>query len=77
MTEFFLTHAMAVGLVCAAAPVTRAASNMTTGDTCVAMIKNMEGFSKYPYYDNGQYTVGYGTTCPPEEYQRYNTYGIT
>lgn len=75
--SFLLSAVILLGMLCGVAPKARAESNFVTSDACVAMIKDMEGFSKYPYYDNGQYTVGYGTTCPPEEYERYNTYGIT
>lgn len=40
-------------------------------------IKVFEGFSKYPYWDYAQYSVGYGTRCPDEKLQEYQTYGIS
>ena len=40
------------------------------------MIKTFEGFSKYPFWDYAQYSVGYGTACPKEKYDEYMTYGI-
>ena len=40
----------------------RAASNLSIGEACVDILKEIEGFSKYPYYDYGHYSVGYGTT---------------
>lgn len=41
------------------------------------MIKSFEGFSPYPVWDYGQYSVGYGTACPEEKYDEYMTYGIS
>lgn len=41
------------------------------------MIKSFEGFSPYPVWDYGQYSVGYGTACPADKYERYALYGIT
>ena len=38
---------------------------------CVAVLKKMEGFSKYPVYDYGQYSVGYGTRCPADKLDYY------
>lgn len=75
--SFLLSAAIMLGLLCGTAPEVRAESGMTTSDACIDMIKDMEGFSKYPYYDNGQYTVGYGTACPSEDYDRYKADGIT
>ncbi len=44
----------------------------------VDMIKKMEGFSAKPYWDNSQYSVGYGTKPRTEEdLQRYMEEGIT
>lgn len=52
-------------------------TNMKTSQAGVDYIKSVEGFSKYPYYDYGQYTVGYGTRCPADKYNEYKTNGIT
>ena len=54
-----------------------AADTFTVSNDCVDFIKAFEGFSKYPYYDNGHFTVGYGTTCPAGDYDRYRVYGIS
>lgn len=54
-----------------------AADTFTVSNDCVDFIKAFEGFSKYPYYDNGHFTVGYGTTCPAGNYDRYRVYGIS
>ena len=48
-----------------------------TSEDCVNLIKEEEGFSAKPYYDYGQYTVGYGTRCPDDKLDYYRTNGIT
>ncbi len=52
-------------------------SGFTTSADAISMLKKFEGFSKYPYYDYSQYTVGYGTRCPDEDYSRFAMDGIT
>lgn len=37
--------------------------DMTTSQAMIDIIKDYEGFSAYPYRDNSQWTVGYGTCC--------------
>lgn len=54
-----------------------AASEMSTSDKCIQMLKEMEGFAKYPYWDYMHWTVGYGTRCPDEDLERYKQNGIT
>lgn len=46
-------------------------------DNLIEMVKAFEGFSKYPYWDYAQYSVGYGTRCPDNKLQEYQTYGIS
>ena len=53
------------------------ASEYTTSEKCINMLKEMEGMSKYPYWDYLQWTVGYGTKCPDEDLERYRKDGIT
>ena len=65
------------GCICTMAPSVSAASTMKASEDCVSFIKKLEGFSKYPYYDYGQWTVGYGTACPSEDRARYDQVGIT
>lgn len=36
---------------------------MTTSQAMVDIIKDFEGFVSMPYYDGGQYSIGYGTYC--------------
>ena len=43
----------------------------------VEVIKKWEGFAKYPVWDYGQYSVGYGTRAPDEHLERYRTEGIS
>ena len=65
------------GCVCTMAPSVSAASGMKASEDCISIIKKLEGFSKYPFYDYGQWTVGYGTACPSEDRARYDQVGIT
>lgn len=54
-----------------------AASGFTASDECIDLLKSFEGFSAKPYWDYSQYTVGYGTKCPDEDYERYMDEGIS
>lgn len=45
-----------------------AASNMTTSDDAIAVLKKLEGFIPKPIYDHGQYSVGYGSGCNKNDY---------
>ena len=51
--------------------------DLHTSNEGLAILKKMEGFAKYPYYDYGQYSVGYGTFCPTADLERYRKDGIT
>lgn len=46
-------------------------------DACIRILKLEEGFSKKPYWDYSQWTVGYGTRCPEDMREYYSTYGIS
>ena len=63
-----LTALILVSLIPAFALPSRAASNMTISEACVDILKDMEGFLKYPVYDHGQYSVGYGSACNKDDY---------
>ncbi|MGM9598706.1 MAG: lysozyme [Faecousia sp.] len=41
---------------------------MKTSEACIAFIKSMEGFAKYPVWDYAQYSVGYGCRCNKGDY---------
>lgn len=58
--------------------VTEAAdTGLTASDDCIKILKLEEGFSRTPYWDFTQYTVGYGTKCPDDMVQYYTQNGIT
>ncbi|MBR2937582.1 MAG: SH3 domain-containing protein [Oscillospiraceae bacterium] len=48
-----------------------------TSDACINILKKEEGFSRTPYWDFTQYTVGYGTKCPDDMVSYYTQNGIT
>ena len=54
-----------------------AEETMKTSADAVAILKLEEGFSKTPYWDYAQWTVGYGTKCPDDMLDYYKQYGIT
>ena len=56
---------------------TFASEVLTSSDEMLDILKKMEGFAKYPYWDTSQYSVGYGTRCPDDKLQEYKTNGIT
>lgn len=66
---------LAVG--CILPQYAKAASNMQVSTSMVNVLKTMEGFSKKPYWDYAQWTVGYGTQCPADKLEYYKTHGIT
>ena len=66
-----------VMVVCMLPVSAQAVTKHSTSDACIEVIKNFEGFAEYPYEDNGQYSVGYGTRCPEEDLERYMNEGIT
>ena len=49
----------------------------TASDECLRILKLEEGFSKKPYWDYSQYTVGFGTRCPDDMLDYYLEHGIT
>lgn len=52
-------------------------SALTVSDDCLRILKLEEGFSRVPYWDFTQYTVGYGTRCPDDMVEYYTQNGIT
>ena len=50
---------------------------MRISDACMEILKLEEGFSLKPYWDNTQYTVGYGTRCPDDMLYYYLEHGIS
>lgn len=41
---------------------------LKTSEACIQFIKDHEGFSKFAYWDYGQWTIGYGTRCEKNEF---------
>lgn len=77
LTSLVIALVMVCGLVLSCVPFTSAAgSSMVTSDAAVQVIKNFEGFLKYPVWDYGQYSVGYGTRCPDDKLEEYRENGI-
>lgn len=64
----FLTVLMLVSMLAAGAVGVSAASSLTTSEKAIKLLKDMEGFAKKPFWDNRQYTVGYGSACNPSDY---------
>lgn len=58
-------------------PTVTEPSILTASDNCLSVLKAEEGFSKTPYWDFTQYTVGYGTRCPADMVEYYTQNGIT
>lgn len=66
--SFLLAAVMIFSLCAVGVPYVSAASNLTTSENGIALIKEIEGFTAKAYYDNGQYSIGYGTACQSGEY---------
>lgn len=77
ITSFLLGMVMLLSLVFTAVVPVQAESAMTASDECIRILKLEEGFSKTPYWDFTQYTVGYGTKCPDDMVDFYTQNGIT
>ena len=50
---------------------------LTVSDDAVQILKLEEGFSRTPYWDYAQWTVGYGTKCPDDKLEQYRQNGIS
>lgn len=78
LTGLVMAIVLVCGLVLSCVPFTSAAgSSMVTSDAAVQVIKTFEGFLKYPVWDYGQYSVGYGTRCPDDKLEEYRKNGIS
>lgn len=71
--SFLLSAIMIFGFFAVAAPQAEAANPMKTSESCIALIKEFEGFSEKAFYDYSQYSIGYGSACNPADYPK----GIT
>ena len=63
-----LTAVMLLSLIPAFALPSQAASNMKTSEAAIEILKGLEGFSEFAYYDYSHYSIGYGTSCEKDEY---------
>ena len=77
ITSFLMAIVMLLGVVSAGAFTVHGESAMTASDACINILKLEEGFSRTPYWDFTQYTVGYGTKCPDDMVEYYIQNGIT
>lgn len=50
---------------------------LVTSQPLIDIIKEKEGFTKYPVWDYGHWAIGYGTTCPEDMLEEYRERGIT
>lgn len=78
MKKKYISLILAVTILISMVPFGVSASEvMTTSSNAVTILKAEEGFSKTPYWDYAQWTVGYGTKCPDDMLDYYKQYGIT
>lgn len=76
--SFLLAVVLVLGLFASFPVPETEAAGLKISDDGIAFIKSMEGFSKYPMWDYGHYSVGYG--CTPlnnEDLRRWFEEGIT
>ena len=50
---------------------------LTSSREFIEILKKREGFEKYPYKDNSQWSIGYGTRVPSGKLDYYKKNGIT
>lgn len=72
-----LAFVLVLGILPAVTLVGRAESVTEMSQEGIDLLKQFEGFRAKPYWDYSQYSVGYGTKCPDEHYDRYMEEGIS
>ncbi len=77
LLSVILSVVLLIGFVATYAIPVSAESALEPSEDMIALLKALEGFDKYPRWDYQQWTVGYGSTCPPEDLARYQADGIT
>lgn len=76
--SILLAALMLVSMVSISTVPAQAASNMRASQDMVEVLKIFEGFEAKPYWDNKQYSVGYGTRpLTNEDLERYFKEGIS
>ncbi len=73
LAVFILLSLAATGLLAVSADE----AGLILSDEGIRILKAEEGFSRVPYWDYAQWTVGYGTRCPDDKLEEYTTYGIS
>lgn len=53
------------------------AAAMDVSEPFIEVLKKIEGFSAKPYWDNSQYSIGYGSYCPDSMVSYYNANPLT
>ena len=71
-----LTVALLVTLIPLGALPVKAVADFKASQDMIDVLKRWEGFSKKPYWDNSQWTVGYGTRVPDGKLKEYQENGI-
>ena len=74
--SFAMAIALLISLIPMAAVPAKAASAFVASQEMIEVLKTWEGFSRKPYWDYKQWTVGYGTRVPDGKLQEYQTNGI-
>lgn len=77
LISLLLSVVLGFGLLTVNAVPVFAEADFTISDECAELLKEMEGFDKYPRWDYSQWTVGHGSRCPDEDLERYRANGIT
>ncbi len=77
ITSFMIAMVLLLSVVSVGSFSASAESAMTASADCLQILKAEEGFSRTPYWDFTQYTVGYGTRCPADMVEYYTQNGIT
>ena len=75
--SLFLTAILLLTMLPVAGVSAEETNPFTASDDMIALLKEYEGFDKYPRWDYAHYTVGYGSTCPDADYDRWKANGIT
>lgn len=74
--SLMLAAVLVIGLFAGVPAFAAASDEMTVSEECIDTIKDMEGFRAIPYWDYGQWTVGFGTACPADKLEEYKKNGI-
>ena len=66
--SLLLAVVMVFGVFSASAVQAVAASSLKTSESCITLIKQLEGFQATPKKDYSQWSVGYGSSCNEGDY---------